>query len=168
MSHDVEIGGMNYRVEKMPTRIQWNVARRLMPVVQGILPILAMGAQQRMTEGDDGSLVPDMEQVPVFEALAALSNTIGLLSDADSDYIIDHALDAVRWQQGGRWMPLRAPGGAYLNGNADNFDIQLRLVLEVLRESVANFSLGNLLSSQMTNGADKTPTVPTVARPTAA
>ena len=163
MSHDVEIGGMQYRIEKLPTRIQWNVARRLMPVVQGVLPILAIGAQQRMTEDSTGSLIPDMEQMPVFEALAALSNTIGMLTDMDSDYIIDHCLDCVRWQQQSRWVPIRAPGGAFLNGAADQFDVQLRLILEVLRESVANFSLGNILPSMRTNGVDRT----AVARPTA-
>jgi hypothetical protein len=81
----------------------------------------------------------------IYDALAILTNTINLLSDADADFVIDAALQCVVWRQGPGWQPLRAPGGAFMNGAADRLDVQLRLLWEVLQESLSDFSFGLLL-----------------------
>ena len=152
---EIEIDGQYYRCGKMSTRVQWHVAKRLMPVVQGLSPLFAAAAMQTITNPETGEMVSGLDAINVFEAVVALTNTLGGLSDADEDYIIDSCLACVAWRQGERWQPLRAPGGVFLNGAADAFDIQLRLVWEVLRESLSSFSLGRLLPSQTAgNGMD--------------
>ena len=149
----VQINGQDFNCGKLPTRTQWHVVRRLMPVLQGMMPLFAVLENMRNEGGN-----PDLSGINVFDAMSALTNTIGMLTDADADYILDAALACVRWRQGDRWMPIRAPGGAFMIGTADEFDVQLRLLWEVLRESLTGFSLANVLPSQIANGADQTAT----------
>jgi len=145
---DIEIDGQHYRCNRMATRTCLYVVKRLVPVLQGLSPILA----------EEGG-------INLYEALAALSNTIGMLSDRDADFIIDNALDCVRWQQGNTWQPLRAPGGVFMVGAADRLDVQLRLVWEVLYASLSDFSFAMLQPSQTApNGLEQAPTI--IARPT--
>lgn len=151
---EIAIGGHDYRCGKLATRTQLHVVKRLIPVVQGLAPLFAAGSTQ-LTPDENGALVPGFAGINLYEALAALANTVGLLSDADSDFILDAALDAVRWKQGERWVPLRAPGGALMLAAADDLAVQLRLLWEVLAESLANFSFATLLPSQATNGIDQ-------------
>ena len=151
---DVEINGQLYRCGRMPTRVQLYVVKRLAPVFQGLAPLFA-------AEGG----------VNIYEGIAALTNTVGLLSDADADYVMDAALACVGWRQGAGWQPLRAPGGAFMIGAADRLDVQIRLLWEVLYESLSDFSLGLLLQSLTgANGADleqQQADVPMVTRPMA-
>lgn len=149
---EIQIGPHWYRCMRMPTRIQFHVVKRLMPVLQGLAPVIGLSQQRLMSDGE-GNLVPG--DVNVFEALAALTNTIGMMSDADADYVLDAALSAVQWRQNDRWLPLRVQGGGFLNGDADRLDVQMRLLWEVLVESLGNFSLETLVPSIQTNGLDQ-------------
>jgi hypothetical protein len=160
---DIQIGESMFRCGRMPTRTQWHVVRRLIPVMQGLMPVLLRSSNpQRDLVGDgDGAMTPDLSGVNLFEALGALTDTIGMLSDNDADYILDAALACVMWRQGRQWMPIRVPGGAFTNGQADEFDVQMRLLWEVLRESLANFSFATVFPSPPTNGLDtQTATTP--------
>lgn len=159
---EVEIRGQVYQCTKLATPVQWHVYRRLLPVFQGLTPLWSM---TQMIRGANGEMAPDMSGIPIMAAMAALANTIGALGDTDADYVKDACLDAARWNQGGRWMPVRAPGGAFLCGAADAFDVQLRLVWEVLQESLGNFSAEIAFPFLMTpsNGVDQTEAPPTMS-----
>jgi hypothetical protein len=74
------------------------------------VPPFARAGQTLISDGN-GAMVPDIGNISIFDGLAALSDTLGMMADNDADYVIDHALDAVRWKQAGRWMPLRVNGG---------------------------------------------------------
>jgi len=160
---EVEIDNQLFRIAPLPTRTQLYVVKRLMPVLQGLTPLFALA---RQTADDNAATV----NINVYDALAALTNTIGMLSDGDADFILDNALHCVAWRQGSQWLPLRAPGGVFMLGAADRLDVQLRLLWEVLQESLSDFSVALLLPSQTAaNGLDQPPlATPTVARPTMA
>lgn len=149
---EIQIGNHWYRCLRMPTRIQFHVVKRLMPVLQGLAPIFSL-AQGRLVQDANGQIIPG--DINGFETIAALANTVGMMTDADADYVLDAALSAVQWRSADRWVPLRGQGGGFLNSDADNLDVQLRLLWEVLRESLANFSLETLLPQTQTNGMDQ-------------
>jgi hypothetical protein len=177
---EVEIDGQVYLCNKLPTRTQLHVVKRLMPVLQGLAPILLYA--YRATKGEapmfnaadngadadnneagngadplntmlngDGMLNPsgviDLLRQPemIVESMRALSQTINLMPDADADFVIDAALNSVRWKQGDRWVALRASGGGLSLGAADDLATQLRLTWEVLLESLGNFSPARVL-----------------------
>lgn len=153
---DIEIDGQVYRCGSLPTRTQFHVVKRLIPVLQGLAPLFQQVARQRLVTDEDGQTRPDLSSINAIDAVAALSNTIGMMSDADSDYILDSALNCVRWEQNGRWIPLFGPGGTLTNIAADDLAVQLRLLWEVLSTSLASFSFATLLPSQpQPNGMDQ-------------
>lgn len=152
---DVEIGGQLYRCGVLPTRTQFHVVKRLIPVLQGLAPLFQQTVNQRLVTDEDGVTRADFSGISAIDAVAALSNTIGMMSDADSDFILDSALACVRWEQNGRWIPLFGAGGTLTNGAADDLAIQLRLLWEVLSTSLANFSFATLLPQQTQNGQDQ-------------
>lgn len=131
---EIDIAGQEYACGKLAIRAQLHVARRLSPLLGHLAPMMA----QAVNGGGELAISP-------VAALAALSETVRELSDADLDYILDHCLECVRFRQGERWAPLRAPNGMMMLQAADDLAVQLRLVWEVLSESLANFSLGTLL-----------------------
>lgn len=171
---EIEVNGQWYRCNRLPTRTQLHVAKRLIPVLQGLTPLfhayapqLAQQQLQAQTDPETGEtvMVPAAPQITIEAAIAALGNTIGLLSDADADFILDTALSCVQWRQQGRWIPLLGPGGVLMNNDADDLALQLRLLWEVLSQSLANFSLATLLPSQPMTGNGMDPTA--MARPAA-
>lgn len=135
---EIDIAGQDYSCTKLPIREQLHVARRLSPLLGHLVPLMSPAANGTAT---------GLTISPVA-ALAALSETIRELSDADLDYILDHCLDCVRFRQGDRWAPLRAPNGLMMLQAAEDLAVQLRLVWEVLSASLANFSLATLLPFQ--------------------
>jgi hypothetical protein len=151
---DIEIAGQEYRCAKLSTRVQWHVSKLLLPITHGLLPLVRFSQEHPDLMLNGESMAPAVMR-GVFEAL---SDTLHRLSHEDMDYVLDAVLDAVRWRQGQRWMPLRAAGSqALMLQDADRFDTQLTLVWEVLRESVVNFSSENVRLSQLpttTNGLD--------------
>ena len=109
---ELELNGTYFRCGKMPTRVQLHVVKRLMPVMQGMLPLFAVRRDA------DGNPVAGVDGMNVYQALAILANTVGDLSDTDADFVLDAALGCVAWRQGAGWQPLRAPGGVFMVGGA--------------------------------------------------
>jgi hypothetical protein len=144
---EIDVNGINYLIGRLNARQQWNVVRRLAPVIQGMMPLFA---NQPLVSDATGTLVPAGVSLP--QMLAALTNTMGLLTDSDSDYVIDTCLNVVRFRSpGGSWAPLKAANGSgqVMLDQADDLATQMRLVWEVLYENLRNFSLETLLPSTM-------------------
>jgi hypothetical protein len=174
---EIEIDGQLYRCDRLPTRVQLHVVKRLAPVLQGFIPLILYARDRAVAVGTNGAAANGATAAPngadgdgpngaagaaslefdrdawvavmrepdmIVEAIASLTRTIGMLSDADADFILDAALAAVRWRQGERWVPLRAANGALMLQQADDLAIQLQLTWEVLVESVQNFSRAKL------------------------
>jgi hypothetical protein len=157
---EVQIGDQTYLCGRMPARKQFHVARRLTPIIKHLTPLFAAAPQVLIADGN-GTMVPAIGAISIFDGIAALTDTIGEISDTDADYVIDNCLDAVKFASGGGWAPLRAagspPGTGIMLPAADRIDVQLRLVWEVLRENLSNFSLETLLPSQTGNGLATAP-----------
>ncbi len=148
---EVEIDGMTFLCNKLPTRKQLHVAKRILPVLKGLQPLFA-GGNQRLVSGGNGvnpmQVVPD---ISIIDGLAALTDTLGMMPDSDMDFIVDNCLDMVKWKQGDRWMPLRQGSAMMVQAVSDDLATQLRLVWEVLNESLSSFSLEKLLNSPNPN-----------------
>lgn len=126
---EIELDGQRYLCGRMPTRTQWHVALRLLPAAGAFVPLMNGGL-----EGED----------PVQFGVMTLARAMPALNPADVDFVIDAALDATKFYSHGGWAPLRANGGGLMCQAADMFDTQIRIVWEVLNESLRNFSFEKL------------------------
>jgi hypothetical protein len=151
---EIQINGDIFLCGRMNARKQFHVARRLTPIINHLVPL--MNGTPMLVNDGTGTMVPSLGNLGIVQAIAAISDTIRELPDADADYVIDTCLDAVKFRSGNSWAPLRAPGsppgGGLMLGSADRFDTQMRLVGEVLWENLSDFSLETVLPSQTENG----------------
>jgi hypothetical protein len=149
MTREVEIEGQRYLCQKISARAQLQIARRLAPVLEGLVPLfhhLNRGNLMPSANGD-GALVPG--PIDPYEIVASMLKTMAKMPDEDVDYVMNNCLAAVRFQSGDRWAPLMAPGGGLmLRVVEEDLSTHLRLVWEVLAENLTNFSLDRLLGSQ--------------------
>jgi len=81
---EVEISGNVFVISRLPARKQLHIARRLLPVAESLIPLLA-------SSGD---------RVNFFDAIGAMADTVGKLPDEEVDYIIDHCMEAVKIKSG--------------------------------------------------------------------
>jgi hypothetical protein len=134
MTSEVEISGNVYVISRLPARKQLHIARRLLPVAESLIPLLANA------EGT----------VNIFDAMGAMADTVGKLPDDEVDYIIDHCLEAVKMKSGMGFhnvVAMTPQGSRPMFEHVDDMAIQLRLVFEVIKENLSNFSFDLLLPS---------------------
>jgi hypothetical protein len=137
---EITINGRDYLIGRLNARQQLNVAKRLSPVIEGLLPIWHVARSR-----DRGDITDEQLMI---SATAAITRTIHVLSDNDSDYVLDLCLGAVKFRDAaGSWAPLRPTNGSgqMMLDEADNLPMTIRLLWEVIRANVENFSLETLL-----------------------
>lgn len=146
-----EINGVSYQTSKMDVFIQWGVARRLAPVIAGILTpdVLkqSMALVPKTIDGQTGNPVIEMDKVlglfsgvfnPFIEALAKMP-------DADNQYVIDNCLACVqREQKSGGWATVKPIGNSLMMFNDIDLLVMMQLVFRVILDSVGNFSFASL------------------------
>lgn len=126
--------GQTYRCDKLATPDAYHLGFKLLPFIL------------------QGGGIPGAD----WQAMIGMAGMLATLPVAEQDTFRDILLANVRWKQGDRWVPLRAPGGALLNSEADRLDVQLRLMGEVLYATFFDFDIGILLPSTPPNGQDTT------------
>jgi hypothetical protein len=105
---DVEIEGQRYVVDKLDTRTQFHVVRRIAPLMAA-----------RAADGD---------------MLANIAKAMGAMTDADANYVLDACLAKVRRREGDRMAAVIASGGHLMFDDID-MSAMLRLAYAVLQEA---------------------------------
>ncbi|MFT4466102.1 MAG: phage tail assembly chaperone [Sodalis sp. (in: enterobacteria)] len=119
---DIELNGNTYRAGKLSVFDQLKVARKLLPVLSGMV-----GELQKLRGGE----------VAMETLLPALATAIGDIQDSDCDAIIHACLSVVSRQNGKAWMAVFRQGDLMF----DDIDLGtlLQLVAQVIGDSLGNF-----------------------------
>jgi hypothetical protein len=137
MEVEREIGGIKYRIGRMDTFKQFHVARRLTPVLSGLLEALkAAGLDPaKLVKGEKPA---DIDPLAMVEPLGRV---IGALSDADAEYILNACLDVCLRDQtptgGSGWAKLRS--GSVLMFQDISLPVMLQLAWAVVETNVSGF-----------------------------
>lgn len=119
---EVELNGQTYRIDRMNVFDQWDVARRLMPV---------LGALTGIKDGDSLSKM----LMPAFQSLGSMSNE-------DSSFVLNKCLSVVKRRQviDGAVAYANVLGGknSLMFDDIDMF-IMLRLATFVVVENIGDF-----------------------------
>lgn len=136
-----EIDGFRYRAGKLDARKQWNLIRRLAPVLTALGPALQSMAKNMPQEGATTDLAEDVNMM--FSAFGPLAEALGNLDDATSDYVINVCLTVVHTNRtGSSWAAVSTSNGQLMFQDITMMTM-IRLVILVLRENFENF-LGEL------------------------
>jgi hypothetical protein len=139
------VGGHEYRSDNLDAIGQFNVARRLTPVVFALAPLISLGAT---TEELAAVITSDIGAN--LELLRPTVEAVAKMSDADVDYIIANVASKVyrgiRNPVSGQidsWIPI-------WNAHARAFQYQdiglpelVQIVWRVLQENLSSFSFGS-------------------------
>lgn len=127
---EFEIGGNNYRAEKLDAFKQLHVSRKLAGVVPKVLPALFAATHAK---DDLTSLLSSFE--PAAEALAAMP-------EADVDFVFHTCLTVVQRQQGNAWAKVWNASAKVLQFSDVDMSTMSQIVFKVLGDSLGNFIQG--------------------------
>ena len=140
----VIVDGEQYSIDKMDAIKQFQVVRRLTPVLAALFKSIDVdekpeteNAEQMAKEVIHGFL---SNAGPLADALAGMS-------DEQVENIIYPCMAVVKRAQGPAWAPIKAPGQNKLMFADINGMTLVKLTIEVLKENFANFFSG-VLSAQ--------------------
>lgn len=122
---DIEIDGIAYRIGRMNAIQQWEVFRRLGPMV----PVLALEYRDGADQTPGGRWI-----------MGGASGALSELKQADSDYILQACLAAVERKGPGdaQWYKF-AVNGRLMYENDSDLSLLLALMDEVVQENLASF-----------------------------
>ena len=126
------IGDHGYRAEKLDAFQQWDVARRLLPVVGGAADLLVRVLK-------NGGKIESVLSIDVAEAIEPLAKALAAMPDADNRFVLDVCLSKVMRGQSGSWAPVKAPGGGLMFNDID-MPVMLQLVWRVVEHNLLSFS----------------------------
>jgi hypothetical protein len=135
---EVVIGENTYVIGKLNAMKQFHLSRRLLPVLQKLLP--AFVAMQGVT-------LESQDVTKIAEVIAPAVDALSALSDSDSEYIISLCLGVVKRKQG------NASASVWNEkANAPMFDdldlaTMLRLTWEVIGDNLGSFMQGSGLTA---------------------
>ncbi|ARF49163.1 phage tail assembly chaperone [Pantoea stewartii] len=119
---DIELNGNTYRAGKLSVFDQLKVARKLLPVLSGMV-----GELQKLRSGE----------AAIETLLPAIADAVAGMSDSDCDAILHPCLSVVSRQNGNKWMPVFRQGELMF----DDIDLisMLNIVVQVIGDSLGNF-----------------------------
>jgi hypothetical protein len=153
---EATVNGNTYRIGKMPVMQQFHVARRLAPVLSGVIDALkAAGLDPvKLATMPPGSKLGDVDP---FAMVEPLGDVLAKVSDDDSEYIIGACLQCVSRAQpnGTGWAFVWVPRGGLMFQDMELPEM-LQLVWKVLESNLAGFFSGQNSSSSDPPGRQST------------
>jgi hypothetical protein len=127
MAEPVTIAGHAYAIGRLDPRKQFHIARRLAPIMEGLVGLLSSGS----------SISPET-------ALGPIARQIAGMPDADVDYIISNCLAVCSREStvhGAGWSPVQISNGKLMFEDID-MGAMLQLVAAVVQENLGDFFAG--------------------------
>lgn len=141
----VNVSGHEYRIGRLDAFSQLHVARKIAPLVPQAFA--SLGVMAGIT--DPKSALEKVAANPSHYAasLAPLATTLAAMSDEHVNYVVSVCLAVVYRAQGERWAAVWNNSHNTAMFDDMGLDVVLRLVVEVIRDSLGNFISGLLSSS---------------------
>ena len=151
-----EVNGETYRIGKLPAKVQFHVARRLMPIVA---KIGALSSEAPPTQSDEPGeaveaspepIAPEpngeprpQRQMSLFETkfFVTLAGALQELTDEDCDYVIDKCMAVITRRQGERYLPIWNKVANMPQFADIDMMVMLQLTVLTLQESLGSFML---------------------------
>jgi hypothetical protein len=140
--NECSINGSTYRIQKMDVMRQFHVARRLAPVLSGVIDALKAGGLDPVKLAAMPDTTAKMDIDP-FAMVEPLGKVLAHISDEDSEYIIGVCLSCVtRAQAGGTgYAPVWVAKGGLMFADMQLPEM-LQLVWKVLESNLMGFFSG--------------------------
>ena len=128
------VNGRNYRAAKMDALKQWNVVRRLSPLIGSFGGLAAVAAATKEGESPVAAAGADA-------AIAVAARALASMSDEDSDFILGACLSLCERQSenGASWARIWNAQANRLQFQDLNMAEMLQISIAVLKDSLSSF-----------------------------
>jgi len=152
---EFELDGKQYRIQKLNALQQFNLQRKIAPLIPPLIPaFVEIGKQKKGIE----SITPEAV-VAMAPLLQPFADAIAGLPDAAAEYVLSTSLSALQRNQGGNWAPIwSARHSTVMFSDIDDMSTLLPLVVRVILDSLGPFIRGLLTSQEETSDAASSPT----------
>jgi hypothetical protein len=135
--------GFRYRAEKLDCFQQWDVARKISPIVAAMGNTLVRLIKERIAgkKFEPGKALELLMEMKIEEAVKPMTVALASLPDADSRFILNTCLSKVQRQVGASWANLMAPNGILMYPDLQ-MPAMLAIVWRVLEDNLLSFSFG--------------------------
>lgn len=131
MATDVEIGADKYRVSSLHAMDQFNVFRRIAPLMRGLGEGFTSLPPEVMDKGLD-----DLGEAEVLRLFGPLMDVLAGMDDAQVSYVVNKCLARVQVQvPDGRWTAVMPTPGRFQFEDRMDMSTMFRLVIAVMQES---------------------------------
>jgi hypothetical protein len=146
MTGETEFNGVKYRIGTLDARKQWNVARRILPLLAKINSASDLVPADLRPSGEDSEQVKEEKGQKLMGVIfGPLGNALAEMPDETSDYIIDTCLSVVMRASGPGWAPLYK--GKTLMFQDIDLPTMMGLTMKVIDENLGGFFYSNLTDS---------------------
>lgn len=142
---EFEIGGKQFRFEKLPAMQQFHVSRKIAPLMPPLMPVFAQVAKDLAKE-KKGSMTDDLEKIgpllqPFCDALAGMP-------DETAEYVFGTCLSIIRVNHSGNWISFwNSTAKMAMMADMNDAGLMIQLVARVIQDSLAPFIAGFLTSA---------------------
>jgi hypothetical protein len=144
---ECEINGVKYSTGQLNARMQWNITRRISPIISEVLPALRQYTEAPIIVPSANGALPDDGQARadaderLITVLQPFMDALSKLTDEQSDYIIDTCLKVAtraRPDNSG-WTKLMTPDGQFLFADVD-MRVMLELTVRTIMDNLSDFT----------------------------
>lgn len=141
---ELNLSGNDYQIGRLNARQQFNVMRRLTPLLASSAKLLELAAQMKsFMETQATGELGDTENVDAaVKALMPLAEALRQIDDADVDYVMDTCLGCCFRKQNDSWRPMRRGSGPIMFTDLSMMD-ELKLTWAVISENIGGFLGGS-------------------------
>ena len=136
---EVRLGDRLYRIGRMTPRTAIHVARRILPVVLGMVELIPFIEKYIARREEANSLLEMFTAEEISEMVSPLITAFSEMKQEDADFVMDRCLETVQVSMGGDrgWANLVSQG--HLMFEDTSVGDQLKLVFRVIEENLGNF-----------------------------
>lgn len=137
---EFEIGGKEYRADKLNAIQQFHVGRKIAPLIPPLIPVFLK------VSGMKGGLKDNLSSIA--EVLQPFADGLASLPDKDAEFVFSTCLSVVRRRQGEHLAPVWSASANTLM--FDDLDIGsiIPIVVRVIQANLGPFISGLLISQQ--------------------
>jgi hypothetical protein len=140
---EFEIGGNQYRADKLNVFQQFHVQRKIAPLIPPLIPVFLRIQEMRAKQL---GLVSNLASIS--ELLQPFADGLAGLPDADAEFVLSTCLAVVRRRAGDHWAPVWSASAKALMFDDLDLGSALPIVVRVIRDNLGPFIQGLLTSQQ--------------------
>jgi hypothetical protein len=146
---EFEIDGKEFRADKLNAIQQFNVSRKIAPLIPPLIPIF----MQVTRDAEKGVAVKDDMDV-LAQLLTPFADGLAAMNDEAAEYVFSTCLSVVRYKHGDNWAAIwSAANRVVMFDNLNDGALLIRVIVKVIVDSLGNFIAAFRIGQQETAAA---------------